>query len=149
MYAIVPWLTTCKWQIKAFIKKIFGQTIRILHPKVFMEMLFSRGAISNLGTLFYTTRRLKKFYRIGPRSHPGRNANRLSPFLPICRTSCTNSWEHSGHQGPVGLCTCINLGGCGFESRCCVSPLIFSAKGQGEREKEERGDGKWKIYLKH
>ena len=29
---------------------------------------FLRGAISNLGTLFYTNLRLKKFYRIGPSS---------------------------------------------------------------------------------
>ena len=50
----------------ALIKKIFGQTVRMLQPKVLMECLFLRGTISKLGTLFYTTLRLKKFYRIGP-----------------------------------------------------------------------------------
>ena len=49
----------------ALIKKIFDLSDRMQCPKVFMELLFPRGAISNLGTLFYTALKLKKFYRIG------------------------------------------------------------------------------------
>ena len=56
-----------------------------------------RGTISNLGTLFYTTLRLKKFYRIGPMSFGNvhsslkkekKTGNFINPFLVISLFQC-------------------------------------------------------------
>ena len=41
---------------------------------------FLRGAISNSGTLFYTTLRFKKFYRVGPRSRDIATSSKQNVF---------------------------------------------------------------------
>ena len=48
------------------VKKIFGEKFRTLQPKVFISNFFDSHTVGNLGTLIYTSQRLKLFYRIGP-----------------------------------------------------------------------------------
>ena len=49
----------------ALLKKIFVQIVKVL-LKYSWSSFFLSGTISNLGTLFYTAFRLKKFYGLAP-----------------------------------------------------------------------------------
>ena len=44
----------------------------------------------------------------------------------------TERWIRAGHRGPVGLCTCINSGGRGFETRSRLILLMESGKAKNE-----------------
>ena len=61
IYKLVLKLDNILWWRKSFVRILVHYTLKYL-----LSYFFDRGTISNLGTLFYTSQRLKLLYRIGP-----------------------------------------------------------------------------------